>query len=146
MHADSVDTVIKRLETPPINLPPTLMNVLDCVCIMTHAIVDKNETRKLKEVVEIINVDSKGTAQTNQAFVWDAGKDQFYFSGKSHIFEKISNRFGLNPQEINNEFNKRVQLIYQMYQQNIVKFQEVQDIINEYHKKPEDVLQRFGVQ
>ncbi|HDK42745.1 MAG TPA: hypothetical protein ENG87_05155, partial [Candidatus Pacearchaeota archaeon] len=33
IHADSVDTVIKRLETPPINLSPTLLNVLDCVCI-----------------------------------------------------------------------------------------------------------------
>jgi flagellar protein FlaI len=145
IHADSVETVIKRLETPPINLPPTLMNVLDCVCIMTHAIVNKQETRKLKEVVEIINVNPDGTAQTNQAFSWNSGNDQFYFSGQSHIFEKISKRFGLNIQEINNEFSRRVQLIYQLYKQNIVKFQEVQNIINEYHKKPEDVLQRFGV-
>ena len=29
MHADSVDTLIKRLETPPIELSPTLLNVLD---------------------------------------------------------------------------------------------------------------------
>jgi len=29
MHADSVDTLIKRLETPPIELSPTLVNVLD---------------------------------------------------------------------------------------------------------------------
>ena len=52
IHADSVDTLIKRLETPPIELSPTLLNVLDCVCIMTHAIVNKEETRKLKEVQE----------------------------------------------------------------------------------------------
>jgi len=45
IHADSVDTVIKRLKTPPIELSPTLLNVLDCVCIMTHAIVNKQETR-----------------------------------------------------------------------------------------------------
>ena len=41
MHADSVETLVKRLETPPIELSPTLLNVLDCVCIMTHAIVKK---------------------------------------------------------------------------------------------------------
>jgi type IV secretory pathway ATPase VirB11/archaellum biosynthesis ATPase len=65
IHADSVDTVIKRLETPPIELSPTLLNVLDCVCIMTHAVVGNQETRKLKEIVEIINVTPEGVAQTN---------------------------------------------------------------------------------
>jgi len=68
MHADSVDTLIKRLETPPIELSPTLLNVLDCVCIMTHAIVKKHETRKLKEIVEIINITQEGVALTNTPF------------------------------------------------------------------------------
>ena len=31
VHADSVDTLIKRLETPPIELSPTLINILDSV-------------------------------------------------------------------------------------------------------------------
>ncbi|HTZ41856.1 MAG TPA: type II/IV secretion system ATPase subunit, partial [Candidatus Omnitrophota bacterium] len=31
IHSDSVESVIRRLETPPIELPPTLLNVLDCV-------------------------------------------------------------------------------------------------------------------
>jgi len=146
IHADSVDTVIKRLETPPIELSPTLLNVLDCVCIMTHAIVNKQETRKLREIVEIINVDADGVAQTNQAFMWNAANDQFYFKGNSKIFEKIAKRYGLNIQELNNEFRIRVQLIYSMYARNIVKFQEVQDWINEYYKKPEEVMQEFGIQ
>ncbi|HED05109.1 MAG TPA: secretion system protein E, partial [Ignavibacteria bacterium] len=60
MHADSVDTLIKRLETRPIELSPTLMNVLDSVCIMTHATIKKQETRKLKEIVEIMNITSEG--------------------------------------------------------------------------------------
>ena len=47
MHADSVDTLIRRLETPPISLSPTLVNSLDCVAIATHAIVGRKETRKL---------------------------------------------------------------------------------------------------
>ena len=34
IHAESIDTVMKRLETPPIELPPTLLNVLDCICFM----------------------------------------------------------------------------------------------------------------
>src|SRR3972149_4364092 len=45
MHADSVDTLIRRLQTPPIELSPTLVNSLDCVGIATHAVVRGHQTR-----------------------------------------------------------------------------------------------------
>ena len=101
IHADSVDTVIKRLETPPIELSPSLLNILDGVCIMTHAIVNKQATRKLKEIVEIVNVTPEGVAITNTPFVWNSAQDQFYFKRNSKIFEKISKRYGISMEEIN---------------------------------------------
>jgi len=145
MHADSVDTVIKRLETPPIELSPTLLNVLDCVCIMTHAIVKKQETRKLKEIVEIINVTPEGIALTNTPFIWNPSDDNFYFKKNSKIFDKISKRFGITLEELDEEFRKRVKLIYNLYQNKIFDYQQFQDIITQYYKKPEEVLTKFGV-
>ena len=146
IHADSIDTVIKRLETPPIELSPSLLNVLDAVCVMTHAIVNKQETRKLKEVVEIINVNNEGVALTNTPFVWDPAEDQFYFKRNSKVFEKIRKRYGLDAETLDIEFRKRVQLIYKLYQYKIFGFEEVQDIVNEYYKKPQAVLKRFGIE
>lgn len=146
VHAESVETVIKRLETPPMDLDPTLLNVLDCICIMTHAIVDKQETRKLKEIVEIINVNSQGVALTNTPFVWNPSNDQFYFKKNSKIFEKIAMRYGLSVEELNLEFRRRVQLIYKLYSYRIFKFEEIQGIINRYYKKPKEVLKEFGIQ
>ncbi len=145
IHADSVDTVIKRLETPPIELSPNLLNILDGVCIMTHAIVDKQETRRLREIVEIINVDPDGRSITNTPFKWNSSDDQFYFKQRSKVFDKISKRYGLTPEEIAIEFRKRSQLLYKMYKQGIFDFQQVQNIIDQYYKKPEEVLKRFGV-
>ena len=146
IHADSIDTVIKRLETPPIELSPSLLNVLDAVCVMTHAIVNKQETRKLKEVVEIINVDSEGIALTNTPFVWNPVDDQFYFKKNSKVFEKIRKRYGLDAETLDVEFRKRVQLIHKLYQNKIFEFEKVQDIINEYYKKPQMVLKKFGIE
>ncbi len=146
IHADSVDTVIKRLETPPIDLPPTLLNVLDCVAVMTHATVKKQETRKLREIVEIINIQPDGVAITNTPFVWNASDDNFYFKKKSKIFEKISRTSGLTLQEIELEFRRRVQIIYKSCQQKIFEFVEFQSIVNDYYKKPTEVLKRFGIE
>jgi archaeal flagellar protein FlaI len=145
LHADSVDTVIKRLETPPIELSPTLLNVLDCVCIMTHAIVKKQETRKLKEIVEIINVSNDGVAMTNTPFVWNPREDVFYFKKNSKIFEKIGKRYGLKKGQLDLEFRRRVKIIYQLYKRKIFEFKKVQAIINEYYKKPDEVLRKLGI-
>ncbi|MCK5606605.1 type II/IV secretion system ATPase subunit [Candidatus Pacearchaeota archaeon] len=145
LHADSVDTVVKRLETPPIELSPTLLNVLDCVCIMTHAIVKKQETRKLKEVVEIVNVSEEGVAITNTPFTWNPQEDRFYFKKQSKVFEKIQKRYGMTAEALQLEFRKRVQILYQMYTRNIFDFKEVQSIVNEYYKRPEFVLEKFGI-
>ncbi|NCN51476.1 type II/IV secretion system ATPase subunit [archaeon] len=145
IHADSVETVIKRLETPPIELSATLLNVLDSLCIMTHAIVNKQETRKLREIVEVVNVDSDGIALTNTPFIWNAGEDRFYFKKESKVFQKISTRYGLNRDELFLEFRRRAELLFKMYQQKIFNFHEVQDIINEYYKKPEQILQKFNI-
>ena len=145
IHADSVETVIKRLETPPIELSPTLLNVLDSLCIMTHAIVKNQETRKLREIVEVSNVSPDGIATTNTPFTWNSGEDRFYFKKESNMFKKITERFGLTQEEIFTEFRRRAELLYKLYQQKIFEFHDVQDIINEYYKKPKEVLKRFGI-
>ena len=146
MHADSVDTVIKRLETPPIELSPTLMNVLDCVAIMTHAIAQKQETRKLKAIVEIINITPDGIAVTNTPFTWHPADDQFYFKKNSKIFEKICKRYGLEMPELEEEFAKRTRLLYNLFKQRVFGFNQIQEIVTEYYKKPDEVLKKYGVQ
>ena len=144
-HADSVDTVIKRLETPPIQLSPSLLNTLDCVAIMTHAIVNKQETRKLREVVEIVNVDDKGVALTNTPFLWNAREDVFYFKKDSKVFEKISKKYGITVEELNRELDTRARLLYELKKKNVFDFNQTQKIINEYHKDPKAILATFGI-
>lgn len=146
MHADSVETLIKRLETPPIELSPTLLNVLDCVCIMTHAIVGNQETRKLREIVEIVNVNLDGTAIINTPFTWSPADDRFYFKGGERVFEKIVRRYGIRMEELEAEFRKRSQIIYEMSKRGISKFEEVQELVNQYYKRPNEVLKQFGIE
>jgi len=145
VHADSVDTLIKRLETEPINLSPTLINILDSVAIMTHAVINNQETRKLREIVEIVNVDTKGIALTNTPFKWEAAENSFYFKKDSKVFGKISKKFGTNVDSLNKELQMRARLLYEMQRRKIFDFKQNQKIINQYHKNPEAVLEAFGI-
>jgi len=145
LHADSVETVIRRLETPPISLNPTLVNELDAVAIMTHAIVKGQETRKLREIIEVVEVKADGTAITNTPFSWSPGEDRFYFKKDSKVFEKIEKRHGIAKADLQKEFEMRTKLIYELYKRKVFGFDELQRIISDYYKNPLMVLQRFGL-
>lgn len=145
MHADSVDTLIQRLQTPPIELSPTLINALDCVAIATHATVQRHETRRIREVVEIVNVQRDGTALVNTPFYWNPSQDAFFFKKQSKVFEKISARQGISLEKIYYDFSIRVKLLYVLYQQKVFGFQEIQDVINEYYKNPAEVIKKYNL-
>jgi flagellar protein FlaI len=145
MHADSVDTLIRRLQTPPIELPPTLLNSLDCVAIVTHAVVEQHETRRLREIVEIVNVNKDGTAIVNTPMVWDPKNDEFYFKKQSKVFEKISARRGIPLDKLQREFRLRTKLIYELYMRKVFDFETVGNVINDYYKNSAAVLARYGI-
>ncbi len=145
IHSDSVDTLIRRLQTPPINLSPTLVNSLDCVAIATHAVVKKQETRKIREIVEIVSVNKNGSAMVNTPFKWDPYSDRFYFKKQSKVFEKIANRTGESIDVLQKEMVLRAKLLYELYKKKIFDFDEVGKIINAYYKTPGEVLRKFGV-
>lgn len=145
MHANSIDTMIKRLETPPINLSASLVETMDVVCTMISTKVAGKSVRKLRDVVEVLSVGEGGTAETNTVFSWDPRGDTFVFSGESYIFKKMISEQGLQEQEIIREFNRRSALLRKLFQARIFDFNKVQDIINEYYKDPGVILRRFGV-
>lgn len=145
MHADSVDTLIRRLQTPPIELSPTLVNSLDCVAIATHAVVNKRETRKLREIVEIVNVNRDGTALINTPLLWDPAKDVFYHKKQSKVFEKISAKSGISLEKLEREYITRSKLLYELYKQKVFGFEDIQKVINDYYKNPVEVLSKFNI-
>jgi hypothetical protein len=113
---------------------------------MTHALVNGQETRKLREIVEIINVGQDGVAITNTPFVWNATENVFYYKRESKIFDKISKRFGVTQQELHLEFARRTRLLFEMQKRKTFGYEEIQKLINEYYKNPKSVLSKFGIQ
>ncbi len=146
MHADSVDTMIKRLITPPINLSASLVESLDAVCVINQAKIKGYSVRRVREISEIKNVDEQ-TKQSNinQAFIWDPKTDAFNQSQESEIFKKIAQEQGIDIQVLQRELELRTRLLQRMYETSVFSPQRVTAIINEYYKDPNIVLSRFNI-
>jgi len=146
MHAEDVETMIRRLETPPINLSPALVETLDAVCVMSQSRIGGEEVRRIKNITEIIKIGSKvGAIEKNTPFVWDPQTDRFLFKRESHIFKKLQEEYGLSPEQIAKEFERRTLLLWEMYKRKITGYKEVHNIISTYYKTPEEVLRRFNI-
>ena len=145
MHANSVDTMIKRLETPPINLSASLVETLDVVCVMIQTKVGGKLVRRISEVVEVIEVKENQPAVTNTPFIWNPQKDTFFFKTQSHVFKKLFVQQGINEEDLQKEFKLRTELLIKLYQKKIFDFIQVRDAIKEYYKDPSAILARFGI-
>lgn len=144
MHAEDVETMVRRLETPPISLSPSLIEVIDVVCIMAQVKVKGEPVRRLRSIVEIIKV-GENTIQTNTPFLWDPQSDTFFFKTESVVFQKIARDVGMRMEDLQKEFTRRTRLLMELYKRNITDYRQVQDTLDTYYKTPEQVLRRFNI-
>jgi len=140
MHAGSVDAVIRRLVTPPINLPESLIELLDVVVILTHL----REKRIVKEIEEIVSVE-RGQAKTNKVFIYDALTNTFKFSGYSYVFYKISKEYGVPVEELWKEWDLRRKLLWRLVTLGVRDYKTFGKIITAYYLNKEYVLSFYKI-
>ena len=145
-HAASVETMVRRFETPPINLPASLVASLDIVIVVTHIKTPEKSYRRMKQFVEIIDVPPEiGRVNSNVLFQWDPVKDSFAYLNRSAMLKKISSRTGISERDLLIEVDRRAKILSKMLENNIIEFADVAKIINAYYKDKESVLRYFGV-
>ncbi len=142
IHAGSVDDVIKRLETPPIELSPSLIESLDLLIVMVNAKEKGKSARRIKEVIEIQSIDPKtGKAHTIKAFSWMPATDDFKENTtESEILRRISFERGLSYPSILKELDKRKRVLEWMQRHDVVQFDEVCGLINLYYKDQKTIM------
>lgn len=144
-HAGSVDTVIKRLTTPPIELSPTLLESLDVIAVMTHAKEKGKAARRIKELVEIVSVDPKTEeVKTNIIFRWNPITDGYEKINDSIKIEKFVTAKGGRIEDALAEIERRKRILEWLFKKGIKDYAEVTKIMARYYKEPGKVLEMVG--
>ena len=141
MHAESTRSLISRLTTPPINLSPTLIELLNVVVIMQHDNFLGTNLRRIKEVNEIINYN-----RFNISYKWNPFKREYLENPKKYLFRLIENDYGIKYKEIYEEYVTRVKLLYKLSELNISDFQTFSKIVQMYYYNKENVLKYYNIE
>ncbi len=141
MHADSVKSIVYRLENPPISIPRVLIQVLNLVAIHNQIKVKGMRVRRITELVEIVGIEPTSLEIiTNRVYKWEAAGDRFVFGGHSNLYEKIMDFEDLTRDEVVTELNRRAEVIDWMLRNDVRKFKDVSTIVAEYYEDSEKVM------
>lgn len=142
MHAESVESVINRLEHEPINLPRQMLNALDIVSVQTTIEIDGETERRCKEMVEIegVNVEDD-SVKTRGVFEYNRGKDEIEERIRSQLLEEIKRELNYSEEKLNREIEDRKKVLRLMMESDQqYDYRDVTDIIKKYNSEPEEVL------
>lgn len=140
IHGGSVDDIIKRMQTRPINLSPSLLETLDVVLVVSRAVQFGKSSRRLKSICEIESIDpASGRARLNKSFQWSPGDDR-HEKHKSYVLEKISADYGIPLNEMIREIEDRTLVLEWLQRKRISNFTEVSLYISKYYKNKDGLM------
>ncbi len=140
IHGGSVDDIIKRMETPPISLPPSLLESLDIVVVITHSDQFGKSARRVKEVAELESIDMEtGRVRVMKSFKWSPVLDNFE-KHHSAILDRIGSEYGLSANKIDEEIQQRRKVLEWLVSNKTFGFIEVSNYIAEYCRNRQKIL------
>jgi flagellar protein FlaI len=133
MHADDVETAIKRLTQPPMNIPQSILSLMNCVIVVKQVKILSNNPQERKissrRFVKIAEIDNNGLPI--EVFNWNMSTDTFQQTlDKSYLFTKIAKNLDAPLSVVEQEFERRKQILLKMVEKNLRDFRSVHRALN----------------
>ena len=146
LHAESVEAVINRLESEPMNIPKSLIAMTNVIMVMNRTEIEGRPARRVSTTTEVEGLDpEKSNIRTDEVFSWNPRFDRFSSKGKSVLLERHRNKLGIDEEEVKRELNRRKTVLDWMTRKGIRRHTDVANVIREYYATPERVFQKARV-
>ncbi|MBX0323077.1 type II/IV secretion system ATPase subunit [Halomicroarcula sp. F13] len=144
MHADSVQTVINRLENEPINVPRPMVQSLDILCVQVLARSGDERVRRAKTLAEIEGIDQRtGELDYSTSYSWQATEDRFA-ERNSELVDEIRQERGWSQSELLREMNHRKRFLRYLHDEGVSDYRRFTAMVNKYYADKDAVLARIG--
>ena len=135
-HSENLTSVISRLKTPPINLPTSLIELLDVIVTLIKIEKGNKVVRKVLRIEELLGIDPRtGRVNTNSILAWDGSRDVFNYNPESRFIEKLSLMQGIKTEKIKKEILRRKKFLDKLVKKKIFDIELVQKEIENYYNR-----------
>ncbi len=146
IHSDSIQKLIDRLVSPPISLPPGLLQNLDVILFVKRVKIGRKYVRRIQSISEILGLDEvTSNPIANEIFNWDPKLDKFNTISKSYLLKKLSDATGLSEKVIREELKKRYKILKWLADRNMDDYRKISYILSLFYTSPDALLSRLEV-
>ena len=145
IHAGSMDELLARVESNPMNVPRSLFSNLDVVLFPMHIKKGERSMRRLANIVEMLELDrDSGDLITNTVFKWLPDVDRFQYQGRSFLFDKIRDTHGVSKDILNRELKDRTAFLLWLQKAGIRDYHAVTEQIRTYYRDKPAVMAQLA--
>jgi flagellar protein FlaI len=146
IHAEDVETAIKRLTQPPMNIPPSIISLMNCMIVVKHvrppAFLESGRRLSSRKFVRVAEVKDANTIK--DVFLWNPSMDSFQEDLKeSYLLSKTAKNLDVPLDALFEELERRKQILLEMVEHNIRDFRSVSRTLSRYYKNPHLVREEF---
>lgn len=146
IHAESVEAVINRLESEPMNIPKPLVAMTNVIMVMARTEIEGKPARRINNATEVLGLDQKSNSiATEEVFHWNPKFDSFFCSNHSTLLERQMKKLQIDEEEVRRELGRRQTVLDWMTSRCIRRYTEVATVIREYYANPDRVFQKARV-
>ncbi len=139
IHGESIEQVIRRLQTPPMNVPRELIPLVRVYVMLGILKSGEGIKRRLLELREATGYDIRNqTVILNELFKYDPAEDTWNLMGRSALVEMISEKTGMKEWDVKEDWARRATIIKYLASKK-VKYSELASYIRRYRLNPEAV-------
>ncbi|WP_424004054.1 type II/IV secretion system ATPase subunit [Haloarcula salina] len=140
MHADSVQTVINRLENEPINVPRPMVQSLDILCVQVLGRSGGERVRRAKTLAEIEGIDQRtGELDYSNTYSWRPTEDRFTESN-SELLDEIRDERGWSQSDLLTELRDRQRFLRYLQEQTVSDYRKFTAMVNKYYADKDRIM------
>lgn len=142
IHAESVDAAVKRLTSPPMNIPPSYIPLVN-IALLVRRVTARDERGVLRPFRKVAHVwEVKDYGVYDEVAGWNPATNVFWIDlSRSNVLRRISAMSGKGLDELEEELARRSSLLLWLARTGRTSYSEVASWIHKYYLDP---VKAFG--
>jgi flagellar protein FlaI len=142
MHAENIDSAVKRLTQKPMDISPAYIPLMNVVLSIQRVHLTKGTEKKAYRRV-MNSYEIADYEDYRNIYKWQPTKDEHVSSfDKSVILSSVSEKIGQSKKDLVDEIGRRQQVLHWMRERNIRSYKDVAAIIAEYYARPKQIYEK----
>lgn len=141
LHASSPREAISRLESPPMNVPTSVVANLDLIVIMNVFTYKGKPVRRVTEVSEVGGCEGE-TILLGSIYQWDPNKDRAVGSDKvvpTTYLDKLADKIKVSKRVVITELNKRKAVLIDLANRGVLENADVLAAVNSFYRNESEI-------